>query len=187
MTPADALAAERSGGVTAVELSVAAAALRAARTLNGHGWLARAVGKDGLLAALVEATGLDGPPQEHWSVWRSGRLARTHYAVAGWTPPHGTLAPGVTQLAVSFSRRGEPAVLAAVAAPSAALARVSRDVVAACTAAGVQLRRLDGEQAPAAYATAPTAVPPVVRPSGVRRSARSGPAQAGYRPHRRSD
>jgi type VII secretion protein EccE len=154
------LAAERSGGVTAIERSVAAAAMRAARTLDGHGWPARTVGTDGLLTALVEATGLDGPPQEHWSVWRSGRLARTHYGVSGWTAEHGTLACGVTQLAVSFTRGGEPAVLAAVAAQPTALARLSRDVVAACVAAGVRLRRLDGEQAPAAYATAPTAVPP---------------------------
>ena len=162
MTPADALAAEGSGGVEAVERRVAAAALRAARTLDGHGWPARAVGADGLLAVLVEAIGLDGPPQEHWSVWRSGRLLRTHYSVTGWTSAHGTLAPGVTQLAVSFVRRGEPAVLAAVTAQGAALARLSRDVVQACAAAGVRLRRLDGEQAPAVYATAPTAMPPTL-------------------------
>ena len=160
VTPADALAAERSRGVAAVERSVAAAALRAARTLDGHGWPARAVGADGLLAVLVEATGLDGPPQEHWSVWRSGRLVRTHYTVTGWTSAHGTLAPGVTQVSVSFTRLGEPAVLAAVAAQAAALVRLSRDVVQACAAAGVRLRRLDGEQAPAAYAAAPTAMPP---------------------------
>jgi type VII secretion protein EccE len=159
VTPADALAAERSGGVTAVERSVAAAAMRAARTLDGHGWPARAVGPDGLLTVLIEATGLDGPPQEHWSVWRSGRLVRTHYAVTGWTAAHGTLAHGVTHVTVSYTRRGEPAVLAAVSARPAVLALLSRDVVGACVAAGVRLRRLDGEQAPAAYATAPTAVP----------------------------
>jgi hypothetical protein len=64
VSPEDALATERSGGVAAVERTVAAAALRAARTLDGHGWPARAVDDDGLLAMLVEATGLDGPPQE---------------------------------------------------------------------------------------------------------------------------
>ncbi len=160
VTPADALAAERSGGVSAVERSVAAAALRAARTLDGHGWPARVVDADGLLAVLVEATGLDGPPQEHWTVWQSGRLVRTHYGVAGWTPAHGTLAPGVTQVAVLFTRRRELSVLAAVAAHAAALDRLSRAVVQACADAGVRLRRLDGEQAPAAYATAPTAMPP---------------------------
>ena len=159
VTPTDALAAERSGGVTAIERRVAAAALRAARTLDGHGWPARAAGADGLLGVLVEATGLDGPPQEHWSVWRSGRLVRTHYVVTGWTAAHGTVVPGVTQVAVSFTRRGDPVVLAAVASQPAALARVCRNFVAACAAAGVRTRRLDGEQAPAAYATAPTAVP----------------------------
>jgi type VII secretion protein EccE len=159
VTPTDALATERAGGVAAVERSVAAAALRAARTLDGHGWSARTVGTNGLLAALVEATGLDGPPQEHWSVWQSGRLVRTHYSVVGWTPAHGTLALGVSHVAVSFNRWGEQAVLAAVAAQPAALMRRSRAVVRACAAAGVRLQRLDGEQAPAAYACAPTATP----------------------------
>ncbi len=183
VTPADALPMERSGGVASVERSVAAAALRAARTLDGCGWPARAVDADGLLAVLVEATGLDGPPQEHWSVWRSGRLVRTHYGVVGWTPAHGTLVPGITQVAVSFTRRGEPAVLAAVAAHATALPRVSRAVVDGCAAAGVRLRRLDGEQAPAAYATAPTAMPPA-NPGPRSRSAKlaaivpTGPAWA---------
>jgi ESX secretion system protein EccE len=116
------------------------------------------VGTDGLLAILVEATGLDGPPQEYWSVWRSGRLVRTHYKVTGWTPAHGTLAIGVSQVAISYTGRGEPTVLAAASAQSAALVQLSREVVRACAAAGVRLQRLDGEQAPAAYASAPTAI-----------------------------
>ena len=157
LTPADALATEFAGGTAAVERSVAAAALRAARTLNGHGWPARAADREGLLAVLVESTGLDGPPQEHWSVWRSGLISRTHYEISGWTPAHGTLALGVTQLAVLYTRRGEPHVLAAVAAQPAFLAQLCRGVVRAGAERGVRLRRLDGEQALAAYATAATA------------------------------
>jgi len=158
VSPVDALATERSGGVAAVERTVAAAALRAARTMDSQGWPARALDGDGLLAALIEATGLDGPPQEHWSYWRSGRLVRTHYDVTGWTPDRGTLALGLTQLAVCFTSRREPGVLAIAAAQPAVLGPVCRRVVRDCGAAGVRLRRFDGEQALAAYAAAPTGV-----------------------------
>ena len=97
-------------------------------------------------------------------MWRSGRLAAYPLrASPAGRRQHGTLAPGVTQVAVSFTRRGEPAVLAAVAAQPARSGPLSREVVRACAAAGVRLRRLDGEQAPAAYATAPTATPPARR------------------------
>ncbi len=166
VTPADALATELAGGVAAVERVVAAAAVRAARILDGHGWPARAAGLEGLLAVLVESTGLDGPPQEHWSVWRSGRISRTHFEISGWTPGHGTLALGVTQVAVCYTRRGERHVLAAVAAQPALLAQLCRGVVRAGAQRGVRLWRLDGEQALAAYATAATAAPPASgRPS----------------------
>jgi hypothetical protein len=158
--PGDALAAERAGGVSAVERTVATAALKAVRTLEAAGWASRAVPPDGLVPALVEATGLDGPPQEHWSYWRCGRGVRTHYAVSGWTPDHGTLAPGVSQLAVCLSGTTDldrAAVLAVVAAPPPVLGRVCRGVVASTAALAVRLDRLDGEQAPAAYVGAPTA------------------------------
>jgi hypothetical protein len=54
---------------------------------------------------------------------------------------------------------GSPWTAVVAAAPST-LGRVCRDVVSACADAGVRPRRLDGEQALAAYAAAPTAVPP---------------------------
>ncbi len=160
VSPRDALAAERSGGLAAVERTVAAAALRAARTLDGHGWPAHTVDSDRLHGVLAEAVGLDGPPQEHWSVWRSGRLARTHYELTGWTAPRGTVAVGITQVAVSFTAHGEPGVLAVVAALPSALGRICREVVRTCGDVGVRLRRLDGEHALAAYAMAPTAALP---------------------------
>jgi type VII secretion protein EccE len=162
VAPADALATERAGGVSAVERTVAAVALKAVRTLEAAGWACRAVPPDGLVPVLVEATGLDAPPQEHWSYWRCGRAVRTHYAVNGWTPGHGMIADGVSQLAVRLRRGGgdpvgQAAVLAVVAAPPATLGRVCRAVVAAAAVQGIRLDRLDGEQAPAAYASAPTA------------------------------
>lgn len=161
ITPGDALATERTGGVSGVERTIASAVAKAVRTLESAGWAARPVGADGLVPALIEATGLDGPPQEQWSWWRTGRTVRTHYALTGWTPAHGTLAPGVTQLAVCCRRGGEPleraVVVAAVTAAPAALRRVCQEVVTAAAAQGVRLQRLDGEQAPAVWATAPTA------------------------------
>ena len=171
VTPADALAAERSGGISAVERTVAAAVAKAVRTLDAAGWPARPVTADGLVPALVEATGLDGPPQEHWSWWRAGRTVRTHYAVTGWRPAHGTLATGVSHLSVRFDRRDDgrggatgddgpgATVIAAVTTAPAALRRTCEEVVAAATARSVRLVRLDGEQAPAVWATAPTAAP----------------------------
>jgi len=207
MTPADALATEHDGGVSAVERTVAAAVAKAVRTLDAAGWPARPVTPDGLVPTLVEATGLDGPPQEHWSWWRAGRTVRTHYAVTGWRPDHGTLAGGVSHLSVRFDRGvgGRPAseraagrgasgrtpgpgrdpsggtdedvlasaaedgfvagatVIAAVTAPPAALRRTCDQVVAVAKARSVRLARLDGEQAPAVWATSPTAAPFAVR------------------------
>jgi Protein of unknown function (DUF2984). len=170
VTPTDALATERSGGVSAVERTVAAAVAKAVRTLDAAGWPARPVTPDGLVPTLVEATGLDGPPQEHWSWWRAGRTVRTHYAVAGWRPAHGTLAAGVSHLSVRFDRPDHAGldgddglaaatVVAAVTAAPTALRRVCAQVVTAATAQSVRLLRLDGEQAPATWATAPTASP----------------------------
>jgi len=113
---------------------------------------------------------LDGPPQEHWSVWRSGRFTRTHYEINGWTSADGTLALGVTQVAVCYAQRGEPRVLAAVAAQPTSLAQLCRGVLLAGAERGLRLRRLDGEQALAAYATAATAAPSASgRPSRDRR------------------
>lgn len=166
ITPTDALAAERADGVSAIERAVAAAAARAVRVLEAAGWTARLVAPDALVPVLAEATGLDGPPQEHWSWWRAGRTVRTQYAVHGWTPEHGTLAPGVAQLAVHLRRTGldeddEPldqaVVIAAVTAAPAALRRTAQAVVKAASDQDVRLRPLDGEQAPAVWATAPTA------------------------------
>jgi hypothetical protein len=138
---------------------VAAAALRAVRVLGAAGWSARAVDPDRLVAVLVEATGLAGPPQEHWSYWRSGRAVRTHYELRGWRPEHGTVGASFTQVAVRLDRQapGAPSAIAVVAAPPASIGQASRTAVAAAAALGVAGRRLDGEQAPAAYAAAPTA------------------------------
>jgi hypothetical protein len=113
----------------------------------------------GLLAVLAEAAGLHGPPQEHWSYWRCGRAVRTHYELVGWRPEHGTLAPGVSQIAVHVDRTDKQRVLSAVVAAPAMLGEVCRAVVTAAEGQSVRAKRLDGEQAPAAYGLCPTARP----------------------------
>lgn len=166
ITPADALATERAEGVSAIERAVVVAAAKAVRVLETAGWPARLVPPDALVPVLGAAIGLDGPPQEQWSWWRAGRTVRTHYAVHGWTPDHGTLAAGVAQLAVHLRRTGadedddpleQAAVIAAVTAAPAALRVTAQAVLRAAAAQGVRLRPLDGEQAPAVWSTAPTA------------------------------
>jgi len=173
ISPAQAVALERTGGESAVLRAVAAAALRAARTLDRHGWPARSLDPDGLLSALVEATGLDGPPQEHWKTWRSGRLVHTCYEVTGWEPARGMLAHGVRRIVVAFSA-AEPTILALVAGETATLARICREVTQSVEGTGLRLRRLDGDQAPAMYACAPTGVPAALIDG---RSPRRGPAR----------
>jgi hypothetical protein len=69
----------------------------------------------------------------------------------------------VSQLAVHLrrpARRGpDEVVLVAVGAAPAVLGRTGEQVVAAAASQAVRLRRLDGEQAPAVWASAPTAAP----------------------------
>ena len=163
VTPADALAAERSGGVEAVERRVAAAALRAARTLDGHGWPARAVGPDGLLAVLV---GGDRPgraaagtlervaigPARAYPLQRH-RLDVRH--MARWRPA------SLSLRSRSSARASRPCSLQSRRRPRRWL-DLAETWSQAAAAAGVRLRRLDGEQAPAVYATAPTAMPPTL-------------------------
>jgi type VII secretion protein EccE len=173
ISPAQAVTIERAGGEAAVLRAVATAAQRAARTLDRHGWPARALDPAGLLAALVEATGLDGPPQEHWKTWRSGRLVHTCYEVSGWEPARGMLAPGVRRIVVAFSA-AEPTILALVTGETSTLARICREVTRSVEGTGLRLRRLDGDQAPAMYACAPTGVS-AAHLDG--RSPRRGPAR----------
>src|SRR5262249_34583458 len=66
-------------GVSVPELAVGLGAQRAARALLELGHAGQVLDPDALLAALLDVNGLDGPPQEHWSYWRSGGLSHTFF------------------------------------------------------------------------------------------------------------
>jgi type VII secretion protein EccE len=155
LSAVDAVGIERgAAAVTATE------ARRAARLLAGLGLRAEPLDAAGLAAALVFGMSLDGPPQEHWSHWRAGSFVHTCYEAA-WPPQVPLVAPGVT-LSVTVEPGAGVAgvrVLARITARPADLAQLCREVDTAATAAGVRLRRLDGDHAPATWATAPSAAP----------------------------
>jgi hypothetical protein len=165
LSPVDAVEAERSGGLAGVEAGVAAGVVRGVRLLRNHGYEAVALDPDGLLAALVAANGLDAAPQEHWSAWRSGTLAHTTYAASAWPPEPLLAAPGMWAATASFVRAaadgeaGVGGILIRVAAEPESLSRACREVARLAARAGVRLRRLDGDQAPAAYACGPSGMP----------------------------
>jgi hypothetical protein len=147
LSPVDAV---RLGG--AAPSTVAAAALRMQRILRHEGSTVRVLEPGDLLAELTSAIGLDGPPQEFWSNWCSGTLTHTTYAALHW--PAGVAPP--TWATVSICR---------AAAGTGMLLRISQrqprglNLAGWAASTGVRLRRLDGEQAPAVYASAPTAMP----------------------------
>jgi hypothetical protein len=165
LSPVDAVEAERSGGLAGVEAGVAAGVVRGVRLLRNHGYEAVALDPDGLLAALVAANGLDAAPQEHWSAWRSGTLAHTTYAASAWPPEPLLAAPGLWAATASFARgaaaggAGVGGILIRVAAEPDALGQACREVARQAARVGVRLRRLDGDQAPAAYACGPSGMP----------------------------
>jgi hypothetical protein len=175
LSPVDAVAAERAAGLGGVEAMVAAGVVRATRLLRKHGYEATALDSEQLLAALAVANGLDAAPQEHWSTWSSGNLEHTTYAASSW-PPETLLRrvwaasaclvrahPPTDEPREHQEKAGEPvvfgAVLIRVAARPGALATACRDVARAAGRARIRLCRLDGDQAPAAYACSPSAVP----------------------------
>jgi hypothetical protein len=92
----------------------------------------------------------------------------TCYQVTGWEPPRGMLAAGVRRIAVTYSARAEPGIVAVVSAEPRAIVKISQDVIASVEGTGVGLRRLDGEQALAVYGGAPTGGRPGARPRAAR-------------------
>jgi type VII secretion protein EccE len=137
---------------------------------------------DGLLDALARSCDLEPPtapgapartaqpvrPHEDWSAWHSARLAHTSYWVQDWSPvvQAGALLDGlsaapaaltsVTLIMAPQDDTIDLRCLARVAAPVESLAQSGQELVLRARQAHARLFRLDGEQAPAVYATAPT-------------------------------
>ncbi len=148
---------------------------KVSRSLRDAGIAHHVLPAEGALAALVRACDLvDGAgaatvdTRESWSAWQAGGLVHTTFWVRQWprsgSPATimqllGTLPGAGTTVSVTLAPdSGEYALrcLVRLAAPAAVLGRVSQDLQRAVRAAGGQLFRLDGEQAPAVYASAPT-------------------------------
>jgi ESX secretion system protein EccE len=157
----DAVDLERAHGLPALDAAIGAAVHRVVRLLHEHGLPARMLDPDGLLAALVEAAGLDGPPQEHWGCWAAGARAHTFYLLrsGGW--PYPLVGSGAPARAISVTADGASAMLVRVTAPTGGSGRANRAFAAAAGRAGLRLRRLDGEHAPNAYACSPSGLSPL--------------------------
>lgn len=162
---------------------VAALLRRAVRTLERAGFAATPLDRPALVTALRQGCGLDGgpdTPREDWDGWSGGQLTHVTYWISDWPPPGQVPAllralPAVpatqttiaTIIAVPQADAGEDATdapldevalrcLVRVTAPDTRTAEVHAAVMRCAQECGARLRRLDGEHAPAVYATAPT-------------------------------
>ena len=179
----DAATAAADRGELAVHRLLGSSVSRIRDALTAHGidhWI---LDGPGLRQALVGAYGPEPHdprltrriPHESWSRWRAGRTQHVCFAVTHWPPGEAPdllarLAdiPGATAVCTAVTtgairRVGDDEgptgirVLVRVVAPPAAMAPCLRQLHASARRLRVGLVRLDGEQAPAVYATMPTA------------------------------
>jgi hypothetical protein len=153
----DTVERERAHGLPALDAAISTGVHRVVRLLHEHGLPARVLDADGLLAALVEANALDGPPQEHWTNWGSGTRAHTLYLAL-----EAAIGPGPSTRvvrAISVTADGVWGMLVRVSAARGSLGRATREFTSAARRDGLRLRRLDGDHGPHAYACSPTGLP----------------------------
>jgi len=158
LSAVDAAELEWARGPADVDAVVGRGAHRAARALRAAGYPAVVLDPAGLLAALMAATALDGPPQEHWAYWRSGGRLHAVFRARDW-PARLPLAGAGLGVSISVTGPGVWGVLIRVSARPGQLDPHCRRLTRAAALAGVRLHRLDGEHAPAAYACSPTGRP----------------------------
>jgi len=141
---------------------------------TGRAW--HVLDADGLLSALARSCDLDAPPGpgaalkpvEDWTSWHSARLAHASYWIRDWPAAEQSgellnrlseVPAALTSVAVVLTPVSDAVdvrCLVRVAAPPATLTQVADGLVQTAAQARADLLRLDGEHAPAAYATAPT-------------------------------
>ncbi|MGA8115278.1 MAG: type VII secretion protein EccE [Actinocatenispora sp.] len=169
-------AATRGGGLDGVHRALSNAVGRLGKAIGGAGLEYEVLDGEGLLDALARSCGVNGYVDQHtarqireqWSAWHAGGLAHTSFWVRDW-PGLGEVGgllgrlartPAVqTDVAISMEPRedgtdlqcvvrlaAQPGQLDASCHALRQLARVGR----------VRLFRLNGEQGPAVYSTAPT-------------------------------
>jgi type VII secretion protein EccE len=157
---------------------VAALIRRVAKSLRPYGISYRLLDGDGLLSALVRSVDLDvsmigaepKPPREDWSTWHSSRFAHRCFWIRRWPPVDRatglldwlfSVPTATTSVALILApEEGEQMVdlkaLVRVTAPAAQLQAVCHLLTRGAVKAKGELFPLDGEQSPAAYASAPT-------------------------------
>ncbi|GAA4217837.1 type VII secretion protein EccE [Actinocatenispora rupis] len=176
-------AASRGGGPAGVRRALAAALRRVGRTLSTSDVPHRTLGADELLAVLTSTLGL-GPlaaggrrTAQTWDRFTADGYAQVSYQVTGWPPRGGrtgallSAGPAAwTTVALVLGPRTDlvgPAEVplrgyVRLGAPPDALAAATEALAHSAELHGITVRRLDGEQGPAAYATVPTGGSPAV-------------------------
>jgi type VII secretion protein EccE len=150
---------------------------RASRALDRAGVATQVLDADGMLDALAHSCDLTPsaerartePAREDWSTWHSTRLVHTCFWVRQWPAPPASgglvralaTSPQATFTSVAVilepTEEGvELHCLTRVAAPADQLAAGCRTLTEAARQVGAEVLPLDGEQAPAVYASAPT-------------------------------
>ncbi|GIF76383.1 type VII secretion protein EccE [Asanoa siamensis] len=163
----------RGGGVDGVHRAVAAAVGRVSKALNSVGVATEILGPQQLAAAVRLCAGVDEqePPAEDWTTFYAAGLHHLAFEVQGLPPREAPLsallrAPAA-QVVLSVDLRPRPGrdddrgpVLARtvvrMSAPAPQLPDLARTLSGRASQLGLRLRRLDGLQGPAAYASAPT-------------------------------
>lgn len=167
---------DHNADVSSVPTVVASLLRRLVTSLRQAGVSPRLLDADGLVAALMSSCDPEpattGPvaPRERWTQWQSGNLSHRTFWIRNW--------PAIRQVPALFDalfavptatttvslildpdpRTGliELTGLVRVSAPTQELDRTSKTMARAARKAKADLFPLDGEQAPATYASAPT-------------------------------
>jgi len=152
---------------------VAALIRRMGRVIRRDALGYQTLDEDGLLDTLVRALDLEKDPgaeqpQETWQQWRSAHLTHACFWVRSWPEPaqgaamleHIAAVPAASTT-ISFtldahSELTDVRCLVRVATRQYGLAATATEVVETVRRFGGDVLRLDGEQGPAVYATAPT-------------------------------
>lgn len=159
-----------------IPVMLAALVRRVGKALRRVGLEHQVLDGDGLLDALARSCDLEqpqdgfrpAPPTEKWTYWQSSSLAHACFWLSGWPGlrDSGALLDEISSTSATLTSLAlilapyddvtEMRCLIRVAADPAMIDRSCTAVEQAASRIGGRLFRLDGEQAPAVYATAPT-------------------------------
>ncbi|SNT45481.1 type VII secretion protein EccE [Asanoa hainanensis] len=159
----------RGGGVEGVHRAVAAAVGRVSKALASAGIVTEILGPQQLGSAVRLCAGVldDDVVAEDWTTFSAAGLHHLAFEVHGLPPREAPLSTllrtPAAQVVLSVElrpREGNGSVLARtvvrMAAPAPNLPDAARTLSGRADQLGLKLRRLDGWQGPAAYASAPT-------------------------------